>query len=737
MTHVSEQDAAEAESVPEPVAEPLTLNRRGRVRMRMPFARISIQSKLMLMLVLCAILAAAAVGGIAYQVGRTSLRTAAFNRLTEVRESQFRALQGQITDLKDSLIIYTRGATTQGALQDFTAGFNQLATSPPLSPAQWGSIVDYYDNTFIKQTEQYSGTTLNPAALLPTSNSERYLQANYTARRQNDDYAIAMNDAGDASAWSAANAKYQDFFREIVTRFEFQDALLIDDRGNVVYSAYKGVDLGSNIITGPYSGSNLHDAYLKAMSANSVDYVAFTDFEFYQPAEMQPTAWMVAPIAPGGKTQGVLALQFPITKINRLMTFDKNWENAGLGRTGETILGGSDNLMRSDSRLFLENQQQFKTDVVQAGTPPDIADMAIRQGGTTLVQPLASPAAREAQKGQTGTMVSDDYLGNETLQAYAPVVIKNADLHWSIIAKVDTAEAFAREAVFTRTMVLTTTGIIFLVCLLAAFLAQIFVRPIRRLESGAQRISAGDYNVILPVQTRDEIGDLTRAFNDMSRSLTVKEDLLNDQRKENERLLHSLMPEPVADRYLRGEEIITTEHSHVTVIFADIIGLDRLQAELPSGESLALLNELARQMDAAADDLGIERVHTVRNGYLASCGLTVPRLDNVRRTVDFALECERIVDRFNSDSGTKLSLRAGIDTGSVSSGLVGRPSIVYDMWGAAVNLAHQVKNGAPQAGIYITARVHDTLQDTATFAAAGSITVDGEDQPIWRVLEIQ
>ena len=142
-------------------------------------------------------------------------------------------------------------------------------------------------------------------------------------------------------------------------------------------------------------------------------------------------------------------------------------------------------------------------------------------------------------------------------------------------------------------------------------------------------------------------------------------------------------------------------------------------------------------MDAAADDLGIERVHTVRNGYLASCGLTVPRLDNVRRTVDFALECERIVDRFNSDAGTKLSLRAGIDTGSVSSGLVGRPSIVYDMWGAAVNLAHQVKNGSPQPGIYVTSRVHDTLQDTATFDAAGSITVDGADQPIWRVLELR
>ena len=31
-------------------------------------------------------------------------------------------------------------------------------------------------------------------------------------------------------------------------------------------------------------------------------------------------------------------MQFPITKLNRLMTFDKQWESSGMGRTGETIL---------------------------------------------------------------------------------------------------------------------------------------------------------------------------------------------------------------------------------------------------------------------------------------------------------------------------------------------------------------------------------------------------------------
>ena len=46
------------------------------------------------------------------------------------------------------------------------------------------------------------------------------------------------------------------------------------------------------------------------------------------------------------------------------------------------------------------------------------------------------------------------------------------------------------------------------------------------------------------------------------------------------------------------------------MIFADIVGLDELQAELTSDESLAIVNELVRQFDAAAENLGVERVRT-------------------------------------------------------------------------------------------------------------------------------
>ena len=216
MAQLSEQTAPEGSAV--------APNRRFRYRIRGHrgvLSRISIQSKLILMLVICAVLASAVVGVIAYQTGRNSLRNAAVNRLVEIRESQKRALDTQITDLRNALVTYTHGNMTQAALREFTAGFDQLANAP-ITPEMSKAIADYYD-FFGKQTEKESGTRLDVAALIPTSNAERYLQATYTAKLRTNDLAIAMDDERDGSAWSAANAKFQEFYREIVTRFSFEN----------------------------------------------------------------------------------------------------------------------------------------------------------------------------------------------------------------------------------------------------------------------------------------------------------------------------------------------------------------------------------------------------------------------------------------------------------------------------------------------------------------------------------
>ena len=686
----------------------------------------------MLMLLVSSLASLAVIGVVGYISGRNTLLPAAAERMTELREAQTRASEMLFADLTNSLVVYSRGSTADEAVQAFTAGFDQLADAPT-DPGQQRALENFYTNKLIKPIQQATGQKLDIAALLPSSNAQKYLQVHYTVPASG--VSAAPDDAGDGSAWSAANARFNNYFREIATRFEYRDAILLDTRGNLVYSANKGPALGTNILTGPYRESNLRGAYEKAMAADSIDFVWITDFHPFQAALGMPIAWLVSPINSAGKTNGVLALPLPISKVNRIMTVDQHWKAAGMGATAETYLAGPDGLMRSDSRLFLQDPEKYKHDAVAAGTPPDTVEKAIRWHGTTLVQPVETAAFHAAQRGQTGTVVDTGYLGDSELAAYAPVSVPNSDLRWSILATRDRSEAYSRIESFTRTLVVTTAAMVFVICVLAMLVAQVFVRPLRRLQAGAEEISAGNYDVAIPVTSRDEIGDLTAAFNEMSRNLEIKEGLLTEQRKENDRLLLSLMPAPVVQRYRDGEQTISQEHQDVTVIFADIIGLDEISNRLSGDELVGIVDELVRELDSSAETLGVEPIRTVHNGYLASCGLNVPRLDSVPRTIDFAVEMQRIIERFNTGTGHHLSIRAGVNTGNVISGLVGRTSVIYDMWGAAVNLAHQMRSGTTESGIYVTSEVYEVMRDIRQFTPAGSITVDGSEQPIWRLSE--
>jgi len=707
---------------------------RGQRSRRRRVLRIGIQSKLLLTLLLCSILSIGVIGLIGALTGRGALREAESERLIELRESQKRQVEALFREVTNSLIVYSGGFSINEATAALTAGFNQLGNAT-ITPAQQQALVNYYDNEMITPIKRTTGDSIDINAVLPSSAAQKYLQAYYTAPSRSATDPLPVADAGDGSAWSAANARFDFYIRGIVTRFEYRDALLIDMQGNVVYSVMKGPDLGTNILTGPYRESNLRDAYQKALRSNDEDFVWITDFQPYQPQLDAPTAWVVSPVGMNGKVDGVMALPVPISKINKIMTANKHWQAAGMGPSTETYLAGPDDLMRSDSRLFLEDPQEYRREAIAAGTPPDVVDRAIRLGGTTLVQPVGSSGLRAAQRGEAGTVTGTDYMGNRELEAYAPLNIPNSNLHWSILATRDDSDAFARLGHFSKTLVIAVTTMIFTVCVASMLLAQVLLRPVRRLQAGTQKISAGDYEVSIPVTSRDEIGDLTAAFNEMSRNLAIKDELLNEQRSENDRLLLALMPESVVQRYRGGEENIAQKHQDVAIIYADIVGLDEISNDLPGDELVRIVDELFRQFDAAAESLGVERIRTFHNGYLASCGVITPRLDSIHRSVDFALEMRRIIERFNSQTGHELGLRVGINTGDVISGLVGRSSLVYDMWGAAVSLAYQMHSGAPQPGIYVTSRVYEAMRDMRQFTPAGTISVGGTDQAIYRLSE--
>jgi hypothetical protein len=441
------------------------------------------------MLLSVSVLATLVAGLIGYLDARAALQAAALEHVTSVRESRASAVEREFANMRTNVILDSRNDSVIDATVDFTSAFAALG-SAPISPEQHQTISSYYHDVFVPQLEEHSGYETDEALFAPTSSAQQYLQLNYTIPPSNSEDAAAVEDAGDGSAWSVAHATYHDYFKQMVALTDYEDVMLLDTSGNVVYSVYKGVDLGTNIESGPYSTSALADAYQAALRSNTVDTAVVTDFSRYQPSLDAPTAWVASPVGRDGVISGVLAAQVPLGAINSITTDDGEWLRDGMGVTGETILVGPDELMRSIPRLLVDDPEEYERAVVDAGTAPDVAARQLEVGGSVLLQPVNTTAVERALRGETGTVIGLDYTGAETLAAYEPLKIDG--LEWVVISKVDATEAFAPIDDLTRTLLLSIVAIIIVVSLLSLLLAQVFVRPVRRLQRAVNRITSGE-----------------------------------------------------------------------------------------------------------------------------------------------------------------------------------------------------------------------------------------------------
>lgn len=705
---------------------------KGRRRRARP--GLSIQSKLLVMLLGVSLVSSLIVGAIGFVNGRQSLHDSAVDQLITIRSMRAAEMTNAIEGIRSGASMDSRNLSAQSMSTALNDAFAQLQQQT-IAPEQEQRLRDYYADRFIPQLEEAAGDEYGESAFIPESTAGRYLQLQYTVRNEDFDAdydeLLDSNDSGDGTAYSQAADRYGDYFGRLIRDAGYEDALLLNLDGDVVFSAYKGVDLGTNVNTGPYRDSAFAEAYRSVIATNSVDAVELTDFERWIPSLNVPSMWVLSPVGNASRITGAIAFQISLDAINDVMTGGEDWKAQGLGDTGEVYLVGRDDLMRSNSRKLIEQPDTYEQRIIDGGTPPTIARRVTEVGGTVLLQPVRTFAVDEAQAGRSGTTTGRDYVGGDSVTAYAPLPVEGLD--WVVIARIDEAEAFAPVAEFTRNVLLSLLGILLGVSLLSLLLAQVFTRPIHRLVGAVHRVAEGDLDVQVPQGSRDEFGDLGSAFNDMASSLRIKQDLIDEQRIENEKLLHTLMPESVAERYKQGDEAITEAHDNVSVVFGELIGFDEHAEGLSATDEIAELNVLMRGFDEAAERAGVEKVRTLRGGYLASSGLIVPRVDNVRRAVEFARSLVEVVERFNAQYGAAIALRVGVDTGTVTSGLVARTSLAYDLWGDAVNLAYRVRSVTGEPGIYVSQAVRDRTQEMFTYEEAGTVEVRGGSETVWKV----
>lgn len=255
----------------------------------------------------------------------------------------------------------------------------------------------------------------------------------------------------------------------------------------------------------------------------------------------------------------------------------------------------------------------------------------------------------------------------------------------------------------------------------------LLVGPIRRLRAGVERLKHGDLTVRVPPTSRDEIGELTEAFNDMGDSLLQKERLQS--------AFGRYVSDYVLNQLLESPEDLTGVEREVTVLFADVRRFTRLSEGMKARDVVALLNDFFERV--AAQILSQEGTidKFIGDSVMAYFGAPIPQSDHAQRAVWAAVEVQRSIAQRNRQAtgpgATELGVGIGIHTGHVVVGNIGSERRSdFTAIGDAVNVASRLEKLARPGEILISEAVQRQVRGALPLRFEGERQLSGRLEPV-------
>jgi PAS domain S-box-containing protein len=201
-------------------------------------------------------------------------------------------------------------------------------------------------------------------------------------------------------------------------------------------------------------------------------------------------------------------------------------------------------------------------------------------------------------------------------------------------------------------------------------------------------------------------------------------ELLSIEKHNNEKLLLSILPGPIAIRLKRGDANIADRFDSVTCFFSDMVGFTKMSSEMSASELVEMLNRIVTCMDDRATYHGMEKIKTIGDAYFCVGGLNGgDSISHASAAVRFAIDTLEVVSQLTHG---QVSVRIGIHTGPLVAGVIGRTKFAYDCWGDTVNLASRMESTGVPGRIQVSRQTYECIHDIFLFEERYNVEVKGK-----------
>lgn len=283
------------------------------------------------------------------------------------------------------------------------------------------------------------------------------------------------------------------------------------------------------------------------------------------------------------------------------------------------------------------------------------------------------------------------------------------------------------------------TFVVYLVVggVLAVLVTRTVTRSIETTASALRRVQRGDLDVMVPVDSADEVGLMEDGVNQMAAAL-----------RDRERILQTFgrVVEPgVRDLLLGGAVSRGGQRRHATVLFFDLRGFTTMSEALGAEEAVSTLNDFFTVTTDWVRECGGVVDKFIGDAALVVFGLLETDCDDggPARAAAAALRCARGIDdrlrelnaRRTAQGKHELGVTIAIHSGEVVAGVIGSADRhEFTVVGDTVNVAARLQAAAKDYG-GVVASVHTCeLARGAGFhvpvRATDSVTLRGRREPV-------